>query len=86
MIELPAELDREPGTTAATTARINHDVKAVYQKYLGWFDGNPANLHPLPPVEAGQAYVEFMGGAEAVLAKAREAYDARRVPLGGRSW
>ena len=37
--------------------------------------GNPANLHPLPPEEAGKRYVEFMGGADAVMAKAREYYD-----------
>ena len=50
-------------------------MKSVYVKYLGWFDGNPANLHPLPPVEAAVRYVEFMGGAESVIAKAREYYD-----------
>lgn len=54
---------------------LNHNAKAVYQRYLGWFDGNPANLHKLPPVEAGKRYVEFMGGALALLRKAREAYD-----------
>jgi alkyl sulfatase BDS1-like metallo-beta-lactamase superfamily hydrolase len=53
---------------------LNHNAKAVYQRYLGWFDGNPANLHPLPPVEAGRRYVEVAGGAEALLAKARESY------------
>jgi len=51
---------------------VNFNVKAVYQKYLGWFDANPANLHPLPPVEAGRKYVEFMGGSQAVLTRARE--------------
>ena len=54
---------------------VSHDVKAVYQKYLGFFDGNPANLHPLPPVESGKRYVELAGGAEALLAKGREAYE-----------
>ena len=63
-----------PGTTAATTAASSHDVKAVYQKYLGFFDGNPANLHPLPPVESGKKYVDLAGGADALLAKGREAY------------
>ena len=53
---------------------LNHNAKAVYQRYLGWFDGNPANLHKLPPVEAGSRYVEAVGGAEALLAKAREAF------------
>jgi alkyl sulfatase BDS1-like metallo-beta-lactamase superfamily hydrolase len=47
----------------------------VYVKYLGWFDGNPANLHPLPPVEASKRYVEFMGGGAAVIKKAQKYYD-----------
>jgi len=49
---------------------IRHNVKAIYQKYLGWYDANPVNLDPLPPVEAGKKYVEYMGGAEAILARA----------------
>jgi alkyl sulfatase BDS1-like metallo-beta-lactamase superfamily hydrolase len=53
---------------------VSHNVKAVYQHYLGFFDGNPATLHPLPPQAAGQKYVEFMGGAENLLAKARESF------------
>jgi alkyl sulfatase BDS1-like metallo-beta-lactamase superfamily hydrolase len=55
---------------------VSHNVKAVYQRYLGWFDANPANLHPLPPVEAGARYVECMGGADEVLRKARASFDA----------
>ena len=55
---------------------LNHNAKAVYQRYLGWFDGNPANLHPLPPVEAAKKYVEYLGGADAVLAKAAADYAA----------
>jgi alkyl sulfatase BDS1-like metallo-beta-lactamase superfamily hydrolase len=50
---------------------IRHNVKAIYQKYLGWYDANPVNLDPLPPVESGRKYVEYMGGAEAILARAR---------------
>jgi alkyl sulfatase BDS1-like metallo-beta-lactamase superfamily hydrolase len=46
-------------------------VKAIYQKYLGWYDANPVNLDSLPPVEAGKKYVEYMGGSEAILARAR---------------
>jgi alkyl sulfatase BDS1-like metallo-beta-lactamase superfamily hydrolase len=49
---------------------VNHNVKAVYQRYLGWFDGNPAHLHPLPEVEASKRMVEYMGGADAVLQRA----------------
>jgi alkyl sulfatase BDS1-like metallo-beta-lactamase superfamily hydrolase len=55
---------------------VSHNSKAVYQFYFGWFDGNPANLNPLPPEQAGAKYVEFMGGADAVLEKARASYDA----------
>ncbi|MDV0446827.1 putative alkyl/aryl-sulfatase YjcS [Methanosarcinaceae archaeon Ag5] len=53
----------------------NHDAKAVYQKYLGFFDMVPANLHPLPPEDAAKKYVEFGGGSKAVLAKTKEAFD-----------
>lgn len=55
---------------------LNHNVKATYVNYLGWFDGNPANLHTLPPEDAAVRYVEFMGGAEAALEKARAAFEA----------
>jgi alkyl sulfatase BDS1-like metallo-beta-lactamase superfamily hydrolase len=55
---------------------LNHNSKAVYQRYFGWWDGVPANLHALPPEQAGGKYVEFMGGAEAVLAKARQSFAA----------
>ena len=55
---------------------VRHNAKAVYQWYFGWYDANPANLDPLPPAEAGAKYVEFMGGAAAVLAKAQASYDA----------
>jgi linear primary-alkylsulfatase len=52
-----------------------HNARAVYQFYFGWFDGNPAHLDPLPPREESTRYVDAMGGAEAVIAKARAAYD-----------
>jgi alkyl sulfatase BDS1-like metallo-beta-lactamase superfamily hydrolase len=54
---------------------VNHNVKATYVLYLGWFDGNPATLHELPPVESSKKYVDFMGGADAVLEKARQSYE-----------
>lgn len=53
---------------------IYHNVKATYVFYLGWFDGNPSTLHVLPPVEAAKKYVEYMGGAKAIITKARKAY------------
>ena len=51
---------------------LSHNAKAVYQRYLGWYDANPANLNPLPPVERGRKYVEYMGGADAVIRRARQ--------------
>jgi alkyl sulfatase BDS1-like metallo-beta-lactamase superfamily hydrolase len=54
---------------------VSHNSKATYQLYLGFFDGNPANLNPHPPVSAGRRYVELAGGADALLAHARDAYD-----------
>ncbi len=51
---------------------VRHNAKAIYQKYLGWYDDNPANLDPLPPVEAARKYVAYMGGADAVVRRARE--------------
>jgi len=54
---------------------LKHNVEAVYQKYLGFYDGNPANLDPLPPVEASKKYVDYMGGPEAVIAMAKKDFD-----------
>ena len=55
---------------------ISHNSKSQYQMYFGWFDGNPANLDPLPPVELGKKYVEAIGGAGKVIAIARKAYES----------
>ena len=54
---------------------VSHNVKAVYQRYLGWFDGNPARLWPHPPQALATRYVAAMGGAERVLALAQQAFD-----------
>jgi alkyl sulfatase BDS1-like metallo-beta-lactamase superfamily hydrolase len=54
---------------------VKHNAKATYQLYLGWYDGNPANLDPHPPEAAARRYVEFMGGADTLLSKARVAFD-----------
>ena len=55
---------------------VNHNVKAVYQRYMGWFDGNPGRLWPHPPEQSGPRYVAAMGGIERVVQLAREAYDS----------
>jgi linear primary-alkylsulfatase len=54
---------------------VSHNVKAVYQRYMGWFDGNPAHLWEHTPVESARRYVEFMGGPRAVLERARASYE-----------
>ena len=54
---------------------VSHNVRAVYQRYLGYYDGHPSSLDPYEPVEAGRRYVEFMDGMEALLVKARAAYE-----------
>ncbi len=81
MSEIAEELDLPPSLAGEFGNRgyygtVNHNAKAVYQRYLGWFDGNPANLHPLPPQPAAARYVAYMGGADAVLARAREDFAA----------
>ncbi|HWM93208.1 MAG TPA: alkyl sulfatase dimerization domain-containing protein [Thermoanaerobaculia bacterium] len=73
MIKLPESLAQE-WFNRGYYGTVNHNAKAVYQRYLGWFDGNPAHLHTYPPAEGGKRYVEAMGGADAVLAKAAEAF------------
>jgi alkyl sulfatase BDS1-like metallo-beta-lactamase superfamily hydrolase len=54
---------------------VNHDTKAVYQRYLGWYDGNPARLWAHEPVESARRYVEFMDGAAEVLRRARGSFE-----------
>ena len=73
-LELPPSLERE-WHCRGYYGSINHNLKAVYQRYLGWFDGNPAHLWPHPPAAAGERYVQLAGGAEALLAHARDAFE-----------
>ena len=54
---------------------LRHNVKAVYQFYLGFFDGNPAHLNPLAPADVGKRYVELAGGPDKALAAAQQAFD-----------
>ncbi|MBS0411258.1 MAG: MBL fold metallo-hydrolase [Proteobacteria bacterium] len=75
VLALPPSLAAE-WHTRGYYGTLNHNAKAVYQRYLGWFDGNPANLHKHPPVEAGKRYVDLAGGADALLAKGRAAFEA----------
>ncbi len=70
MVELPPGL-AERWSVRGYYGTVSHNVKAVYQRYLSWYDGNPCNLHPLPPAPAARKFVEYMGGASAVVARAR---------------
>jgi alkyl sulfatase BDS1-like metallo-beta-lactamase superfamily hydrolase len=73
-LELPPELAAE-WHCRGYYGSVSHNVKAVYQRYMGWFDGNPAHLWEHTPVESARRYVEFMGGAERVLELARGSFD-----------
>ncbi|HET9585932.1 MAG TPA: alkyl sulfatase dimerization domain-containing protein [Bradyrhizobium sp.] len=55
---------------------LSHNAKAVYQFYLGWYDANPADLNPLPRAEEAKKQVEYMGGANAVIRRARDDFKA----------
>ncbi len=73
-LQLPAGLERE-WHCRGYYGSLSHNVKAVYQRYLGWFDGNPAHLWPHPPQAAGERYVALAGGAEQLLQSARRAFE-----------
>jgi linear primary-alkylsulfatase len=74
-LELPPELASE-WHCRGYYGSVSHNAKAVYQRYMGWFDGNPAHLWEHTPVESARRYVEFMGGGERVLERARESFAA----------
>ncbi len=74
MIQLPPEL----GQTWANRGyygTLRHNSRAVYQRYMGWYDGNPSSLDNLPPEPAAKKYVEYMGGEAEVIKKARVDFD-----------
>ncbi|KAF1061273.1 MAG: putative alkyl/aryl-sulfatase YjcS [Variovorax sp.] len=64
-LRMPASLEQE-WSARGYYGTLRHNAKAVYQKYLGWYDANPANLNPLPPVAQARKTVEYMGGADAL--------------------
>lgn len=74
-MEMPPALE-QAWHTRGYYGSVSHNVKAIYQRYMGWYDGNPANLWQHPPVERARRYVDAMGGADAVVETARAAYDA----------
>jgi alkyl sulfatase BDS1-like metallo-beta-lactamase superfamily hydrolase len=74
MFQMPAAIDKH-FSNRGYYGSVNHNVKATYVLYLGWFIGNPATLHVLPPVESSKRYVDMMGGADALVSKAKDYYD-----------
>lgn len=73
-LRLPSTLDKN-FSNRGYYGTLSHNSKAVYQLYFGWYDSNPANLNPLPPAEAGAAYVEAIGGADKLLVIAQQSFD-----------
>jgi alkyl sulfatase BDS1-like metallo-beta-lactamase superfamily hydrolase len=74
-LQLPPSLARE-WHCREYYGSVSHNAKAIYQRYMGWFDGNPAHLWEHPPRERARRYVEAMGGAEAVLEQGRAAFES----------
>ena len=80
-IEIAEEIQLPPELESAWHARgyygsVSHNVKAIYQRYMGWFDGNPTSLWAHPPQAAATRYVDVIGGQQAVLDKAKSYADA----------
>ncbi|MQY13529.1 putative alkyl/aryl-sulfatase YjcS [Streptomyces sp. RB5] len=74
--EIAEELELPPPLARAWHARgyygsVSHNVKAIYQRYMGWYDGHPASLWEHPPTESALRYADCMGGVDAVVGKAR---------------
>jgi alkyl sulfatase BDS1-like metallo-beta-lactamase superfamily hydrolase len=74
LLETPPAL-AEQWHTHGYYGSVSHNVKAIYQRYMGWYDANPANLWPHPPEGAAGRYVTAMGGRDGALAVARQAWD-----------
>lgn len=74
MIKLPKELEKN-WFTRQYYGTVAHNSKAVYQKYIGWYDANPVNLNPLEPTESAKKWVEYLGDTNEVLRKAKEDYN-----------
>ncbi|MFF2052933.1 alkyl/aryl-sulfatase [Leifsonia sp. NPDC058194] len=71
---MPPALEAE-WSTRGYYGSVSHNVKAIYQRYMGWFDGNPARLWPHPPQAQAERYVAAIGGVERVIELAQQAFD-----------
>jgi alkyl sulfatase BDS1-like metallo-beta-lactamase superfamily hydrolase len=75
MFQMPPALD-QAWHTHGYYGSVSHNVKAIYQRYMGWFDGNPGRLWPHPPEALAPRYVEAMGGIDRVVDLAKAAFDS----------
>lgn len=74
LIKLPPELDNF-WANRGYYGTLKHNSRAVYQRYMGWYTGNPSDLNNLPPEAAARKYIDYMGGEATVIAKARADFD-----------
>ncbi|EKO3931008.1 MBL fold metallo-hydrolase [Vibrio fluvialis] len=74
IIKLPKSLENN-WSTRGYYGTLRHNSRAVYQRYMGWYDGNPSDLNNLPPTNAAVKYVEYMGGESAAIQKAQADFD-----------
>ena len=74
MLVLPEKLN-SVWYTRQYYGTLSHNIRAVYQKYMGWYDANPVNLNPLTPVDTAKKWVEYLGDTDRVLALARADYE-----------
>ena len=82
MIELPEALEKN-WYTRQYYGTVAHNSKAVYQKYMGWYDANPVNLNPLTPTESAKKWVEYLGDTDQVLRHGESRLRQGRIPVGG---
>ncbi|TOE84725.1 hypothetical protein CGJ34_08230 [Vibrio parahaemolyticus] len=74
MIEFPDEIGKT-WSSRGYYGTLRHNSRAVYQRYMGWYNGNPSDLNNLPPTDAAVKYVEYMGGEQEAIKKAQADFD-----------
>ncbi|MGF1728904.1 alkyl/aryl-sulfatase [Photobacterium kasasachensis] len=75
MIQFPQEIEQN-WSTRGYYGTLRHNSRAVYQRYMGWYSGNPSDLNNLPPADAAAKYVEYMGGEESAIEKAQKDFES----------
>lgn len=75
MIQFPKEIEQN-WSTRGYYGTLRHNSRAVYQRYMGWYSGNPSDLNNLPPADAAAKYVEYMGGEKSAIEKAQKDFES----------